>query len=672
MENDNDRRTIGKMLNMHVVKHQLFGSPVAIALVSACAMAAAVCAGSSHAQPAPLRLGNPEVLSSLGSPLWVKFPITIDPTEPSADIAASRFSLGVRPLNAPVPFVERAEITVERAGDKYALLIRSRASIDEPAVGIVLREALPNGVRSREFFLFLDPAPLVAATATDQNREAVERDLTQPLLQAAQTMTPPKVAESAVPAVAAPVAKDQIAPRKKVRRTRQASTDAAPRSAKSAARSGISPIGEAKPAQKIAAPATTTPAEGGPRLRLSFGEGLSTRAPMNETERAELRTRQFTLDLDDLTSGLLERQHKITQLEKELASLSQRVSAAERLIGSALPAAVATASPVPAVPAAAAPTPIAEARTPVQAAAPVPSKPDKMESAPAATSTLWGWLMGSALFLILLSAAIWGIRKLLNKRAQDYRLTGRRAEDYVAEVMSKQPAKNVVAAATSTSSQGVSAAARTAILHPELADIPESSLAEIHFELPELPPDVPAPVVQPPAAVAPEPRVVTNVVAKPVDDATSRRMRYLQSRYQDIAILMPPIDAPQRLLKQAATVYDEGATDFAKRLLKFAAYSRPYTEEFWLALLELLYREKFVSDYVVNARWFNQYHPESPQWDEIMRIGFLLDPAETLFVLASHWSHEEPATGVWLPSNPEDAKPVSSLPHLKLEFAKQD
>ena len=146
-------------------------------------------------------------------------------------------------------------------------------------------------------------------------------------------------------------------------------------------------------------------------------------------------------------------------------------------------------------------------------------------------------------------------------------------------------------------------------------------------------------------------------------------MRYLQSRYQDIAILMPPLDAPQRLLRHAATVYDEGATDFAKRLLKYGAYSRPYTEEFWLALLELLYREKFASDYVVNAKWFRQYHAESAHWDEVLRIGYLLDPLEPLFIVSAHWSHEEPVAGIWLPSSPGDKKPVSPPPHLKLEFA---
>jgi hypothetical protein len=89
-----------------------------------------------------------------------------------------------------------------------------------------------------------------------------------------------------------------------------------------------------------------------------------------------------------------------------------------------------------------------------------------------------------------------------------------------------------------------------------------------------------------------------------------------------------------------------------------------------LALLELLYREKFASDYVVNAKWFHQYHSASPQWDEVIRIGFLLDPREPLFATAAHWSHDEPLPGVWLPSNPDDKKPLTPPPDLKLEFTK--
>ena len=178
-------------------------------------------ATSIHAQTPQLRLGNPVVLSALGSPLWVRIPIETPDTD--MDVAAARFSLGLRPPNAPVPFVERAEIGMERQGNNYSLVIRSRQSIDEPAVGIVLREELPNGVRSREFFLLLDPAPLmpVATAGPEQNRvtsgDAATTATTLPALRAPPTVVVPVPAVSAI-----------VSPPKKIRRARSPRILAAP------------------------------------------------------------------------------------------------------------------------------------------------------------------------------------------------------------------------------------------------------------------------------------------------------------------------------------------------------------------------------------------------------------------------------------------------------------
>ncbi len=667
----------------------------------ACVLAAAVFSANIFAQTAQLRLGNPQVLSALGSPLWIKIPINL--TEPADELTASRFSLGGRPLNAPVPFVDRAELSLERASGKYFLVIRTRNAIDEPAVGIVIREELPSGARSREFYLLLDPAPLTVAVSDEQNRDSPRANAADPITATASprsTGIQPPTAITATPDIAA-------APSRKNRRDRQARTREATASntrtsaAASRSQSSISPI-ESRAARKNRGvtlqpgrppqPTRTAPStDGGPRLKLSFGEGLTVRPATTEAERAELRMRQFTLDMDDLTSGLLERQHKITQLEKELVSLSLRVSAAERLIG-ALPPAIAGAAIVPTVPAVAgtadpAATPAAstaampanlpaETATPIPAAVtapadriPAPTTPPADKNSGNATvaaraTSLWTRLLVGAALLAALVTAIWGIRRMLRRRDQTFRITTQRAEDYVAEVLSHQsPTKTAAATKTVATPLGKSAV-------KVAASTPDFPPAEIHFELPELTQETTDFLDLPTTTNEIAPKAVTNVMRKPSDDAASRRMRYLQSRYQDIAILMPPLDAPQRLLRQAATVYDEGATDFAKRLLKFSAYSRPYTEEFWLALLELLYREKFTSDYVVNAKWFRQYHPDSTQWDEVVRIGYLLDAHEPLFGVASHWSHDEPAAGVWLPSTTNDKKPVTPPPHLKLELDK--
>ena len=646
--------------------------------------------GGVYAQAPQLRLGNPVVLSALGSPLWVKIPI--EATDAGTDLTASRFSLGLRPPNAPVPFVERAEIGLERQGNKYLLVIRSQNAIDEPAIGIVLREELPNGVRSREFFLLLDPAPLSVVLVADPNRTAATNDVTptQPLQAPVSAL--PTSADNAPPARVSAAMQTQRATRKKTRRDRQtgvgsdADTATVRPATVPASRERISPITDKRrSAAKNRRAASVGRVDGGPLLKLSFGEGLDTRAATTEAERAELRARNFTLDMDDLTSGLLERQHRISQLEKELAGLALRVSAAERLIGAVplvaqapiAPAAVpataeGSATSVATVPPAAISTAAPETRVPTPAPAVIAAKPVPGAPVISRSTSGWIWLLVALGLAAALAAAIWGIRYLARKRDGAYRLTGQRAEDYVAEVLAQQPLKKSVATiAPSPATAPDQAAARAPTPAPATVDTQADALPEIHFELPELLPEASVAMgYAPTTANEPERSAVTKIVRKPVDDAASRRMRYLQSRYNDIAILMPPLDAPQRLLRQAATVYDEGATDFAKRLLKFAAYSRPYTPEFWLALLELLYREKFASDYVVNAKWFHQHHAESPLWDEVVRIGYLLDPIEPLFAIASHWPHDEPVVGTWLPANPGEQKPVAAPPHLALELTK--
>ncbi|MBL0124074.1 MAG: hypothetical protein IPP88_15565 [Betaproteobacteria bacterium] len=55
-------------------------------------------------------------------------------------------------------------------------------------------------------------------------------------------------------------------------------------------------------------------------------------------------------------------------------------------------------------------------------------------------------------------------------------------------------------------------------------------------------------------------------------------------------------------------------------------------------MLEILYREKFANDYLVNAKWFRKYHPQSKNWDEVQRIGYLLDPPNRSCHSAAAWS----------------------------------
>jgi hypothetical protein len=276
---------------------------------------------------------------------------------------------------------------------------------------------------------------------------------------------------------------------------------------------------------------------------------------------------------------------------------------------------------------------------------------------------------------LLAGAAFWLFRRRLRARDEAFRIVPQRADAYVAEVLAQSPVsivrKPIASQINETAASPDAPTASTAAAAANVATPP--IFPEIHFELPPFENAMsPAPDATPanPGAIADAATLAVIADIKSADeDARGRRFRYLSSRYQDIAIMMPPLDAPLRLLSQAGRINDEGAADFAKRFLKYAAYSRPYTEEYWLALLELLYREKFVNDYLVNAKWFREYHPDSTHWDEVQRIGYLLDPAAPVFASAAAWSHEEPVIGVWLPSNQSQAKSVTGRHELKLELA---
>ncbi len=602
------------------------------------------------AQTAHSRLGTPEVQSSLGSPLRVKIPI--EATAPGEDVSTSRFMLGARPLNASMPFLESAEVGFERVGDNYFLVIRSRQSIDEPAIGLVIREQIPNGVRSREFMLLLDPPPLAAPARTDA-RPVVTAETPSAAARPIDSFSLPRASVVAATAPPPPLASSPTV-------TTDAPMSRAPARQ---ARAATPPAPAALPANPSAdlprsrrAGSRTRPAPGvdnGPRLTLSLGEGLNERANATEAERADLRLRRALLDMDDLTAALLERQNRISHLERELGELTVRMATAERAIAGGT---VATGQTVLAI-------------------SPAIGKPGATAiTAPVTTATrpvLSGWtllLSGFAALAALIGAA-WLTRRMMHRRDENYLLVPQAAEDYVAEVLASSPARRPHAPPAVVAMAPLAAVAPP----PPVIESPAAPATwtppEIQFELPETPPSMDE--LSPPLdAGSIDFSLPASAESPPAgEDLRARRMRYLQSRYQDIAILMPPLDAPHRLLRQAGTVYAEGAADFAKRLLKFAAYSRPYVEEYWLALLELLFRENFASDYTVNAKWFHHHLADSAQWAEVVRIGYLLDPAEPLFADATHWSHEDPVAGTWLPSDPGDPKAASPLPHLELQLA---
>ncbi|MEO8383970.1 MAG: hypothetical protein ABI583_01910 [Betaproteobacteria bacterium] len=617
--------------------------------VVAVLLAIAICQGSVFGQTPRLRLGTPQVLSPLGSPLQVRVPIDVSGVvEP---VSSSRFSLGTRPPNAAVPFIERAEITVESIGDSVELVIRTRNAIEEPAIGIVVREQLPNGVRSREFYLLLDPPSLVVVPVADRPTDV-----------AVATSPPAAIASAPLQTGAERPIAPNMDTKKGLRARRSPPATSAPsNSGNGAAR----PITEQL---DFKAPAYI---KGGPRLRLS-GEGdLSSMPATTEAEREKLRARLFTLEMDDLTSVLLERENRILQLEKELASLGARISITERVIsGSTKPADVQkAANPVATntlvVPELITPKPVVATN--------LTAADDKLVSASPTSKSWIIWLSIISAFALTV-ILIWRIRFKSSARAESFRDGDNHADSIVSDASLRNvaitateskvtPAVITVPPAKSQPVQKMESTATSAGVASKVFLPPE-----IHFELPEL---SPAPTEEIPiskSADLPQPTPGPNASELPKDSPPMQKMRELQSHYTDISRLQPRVELPQRLLQQAVTVFEQGESEFAKRLLAFAAYSSPYTEEYWLALLELLYREKLSRDYSFNANLFHEIHEKSIHWDEVARIGYLLNPTDALFSIASTWSHDPPVLGSWLPTISDDSLPPATTGSF--EFSK--
>ena len=663
-------------------------------VVVACALSAVLTASLAQTpEPEPVaspRLGVPEVLSPMGSPLWIRIPV--DAAEAAINAAWTSFALGPRPTNAAIPFIENAEISFERQGDKHFLVIRSRQPVNELAVGLVIREQLIRGVRSREFTVLLDPPVLFDAVLAA--RASVAQPKAESLVPKSSLQTPaiePSPTARAPPRVRSA---QSISPR----RPPTAVTAVAPANAVVTTTTPGRKPGERNRTQ-VVADAGAKPKMSSPdrplRLSLSAGE-LSVLPAANEAMRSELRRRQLILDTDNLMSALLERNHKITLLEKELTALTARVMATERSLNIAFPPTATVPSKSTVAASSAEPPKVLTATALSPAPAPAPTVAEPLTTpAPAivvetpklpakivppiqveVSRQPFAWWSIGLTGLLALTIAMAALVMMRRRKTRDEPFAHSPPETAapLAEAQVEAPMRAVLPPSEESAEDAFTAVAPPS---PQFAEIPVAVFPEIHFELPGGTEDVSAPsknlhtTVEGLAGTALQTSSeAANSDAPPApDDIRGRRSRYLQCRYRDIAILVPPLDAPQRLIKQAGRIHDEGAVDYAKRLLKYSAYSRPYAEEFWLALLELLFREKFPNDYLVNAKWFRHYLPDSANWDEVQRIGYLLDPSAPLFASAAAWSHEEPIAGTWLPANQSSSAHANARPGLRFELA---
>lgn len=665
--------------------------------------------GGAIAQDSGARLGAPEVLSSLGSPLVVRIPIS-NATEVTS---ANNFSVGAPIERNGVPFIEYARLGIDRSGGKTYLLLQSRQANHEPAVGFVIREQLEGGLRNREFVVLVDPPglalnqgalpevvpPIIGAdsltTIAQPPAREVEEASTEP-----QPITR-RVASTAVSAGevtdAAPQARR---PRRATRpravvETAQLDDGAAPRAQN---RSVVK-----RPKRQAIAPTVSKGGEGEGVLKLSLSTNeITDRTQISEEERASLRDRQLLLDVDDKTSELLDQRFKIIRLERQLADIQLRIAEAEKQL------AASGINVTPGATTSSAESNVAVTPAPVPAPAKngvkiprveVSTGPAWWEKALAWTKSNLGTLAGSIVgLLLLLGAGVFGWRRYRTAAASRSVLYVPHEETRPTAV-TKQPEVTVRPREPGQAAVGGSGGSGGSIVAGSMK--PSSGLSQSAEDVKPLgaPPSAPTPGTTQaiPSSFWDDgglggdsksdesasvdslffdetdtdraPDLLLNTAAMPTAKPGERsRELYLRHRYPEIAMLNPSLDDEKALIHRAVTLYDEGAADFAKRLLKYAAYQRPVNDRFWLALLELLFREKLAHEYAVNAKWFHQHLPRAKEWSEVQRMGFMLNPHEAIFSAAAAAGNEPPPLGRWFPTG-ELPEISLDLPSLRLELA---
>lgn len=699
------QRIRGTSVSEILGSHEAWSGRCFVALL--CLLAALLVNTSATAQESGTRLGSPEVLSSLGSPLTVRIPI-LNPTE---DTSALRFGIGAPADRLGVPFIDSAKLGIERAGGKTFLLLQARSSNYEPAIGFVVREQLEGGVRSREFIVLVDPPGMSVAQQAlpdvvpppigTESLTAIARPERDP--DAIFTPAPPPA-----PARTSVVTTDGVgeaAPQRprRVRPPRPAALDEAAPASRSerVAKARTGPAREARPSRTRGSAGTAAGGEG--VLKLSTSPSLATDAPISEEERSRLRDRQLLLDVDDRTSELLDQRFKITRLEKQLASIQARIEDAERRLaasGVAIAAAPAATSAPAVAPVVAAPTrPPGAVSIPKIAERPTPPAVASPMTLPPALEGVWAWLKTNWLAVLAGLAALLAL--ILGGRFAWQRQAERAASRSVLYVPEDATAAKRPASTGANKSTEWASATWQMKKPPDAAMMPAATAAAtVGAVEPAL---TPAPGAAPPRTtqaipnsfwdddgiggdksddadsvdtlffdetdVERAPDFPISVVAGPTSKPGERsRELYLRHRYPEIAMLNPALDDEKSLISRAVTLYDEGAADFAKRLLKYAAYQRPINDRYWLALLELLFREKLAHEYVVNAKWFHHHLPLAKEWPEVVRMGFILSPRDHLFLPAATESHEDPPLGRWFPVGGLPSISLD-LPSLKLELA---
>lgn len=231
------------------------------------------------ASAAAIGLGDLDVRSYLGQPLHVTVRIIGADAKTSADC----FSLGPSEGSA-VPPPRRAQLSLEKSGDRAVLHIRTPYTMDEPVAQFELISDCDARLR-RDYVVLLDPPAAIEAVPERTPAVAIPREASAPRAVASRPATPAR----------------------------------STRSATAPARGGL-------PARQSAPRPQAAPSEA-PRLVLSGrpGTGASPLALRLDTNLPDLNRsypdRLTPTELSDENTAL---GHKLAYLQAQLASLQQR------------------------------------------------------------------------------------------------------------------------------------------------------------------------------------------------------------------------------------------------------------------------------------------------------------------------------------------------------------
>jgi hypothetical protein len=114
----------------------------------------------------------------------------------------------------------------------------------------------------------------------------------------------------------------------------------------------------------------------------------------------------------------------------------------------------------------------------------------------------------------------------------------------------------------------------------------------------------------------------------------SRRQRYMEERFPELAHHSISVDEPDSIIDAARHHYEEGQLQKAIELLTYAFEERPGQLRFWLALFEIHRLEQRLDDFAELAARFKNVHGGTDAWPKVQHIGRDLDPGQPLYSAA--------------------------------------